>query len=135
MDIYSNLLCSWVPEGSGFNYGNWSIPDRSSFQKGEPDLHEEDDDAVDDQEEGVGVDHQRLQTGVDLTQRRFIWRHRRRRLDGHYVDVVVVGHVLKFCEILLSCEIEKRCKSAGRLTFDLFPVENQNLFSWFYTCY
>ena len=45
-------------------------PDSSGFQEGEPDLHEEDDDAHDDQEEGVRVDHQRLQLCVDVDQRR-----------------------------------------------------------------
>ena len=37
------------------------VPDCSCFEEWEPDLHEEDDDAHDDEEEGVGVEHQDLQ--------------------------------------------------------------------------
>ena len=57
-------------------------------------MHEEDDDAHDDEEEGVGVDHQRLQLGVDVDD----VQRRRRRVGRRVADEVRfvqvdLGHV------------------------------------------
>ena len=79
-----NVQSTKIP-GSIPNRDLLMSPDSSGFQEGEPDLHEEDDDAHDDQEEGVRVDHQRLQLCVDVDQRR------RRRVRGQVgCDVGVV---------------------------------------------
>jgi len=51
------------------------LPDSSSFQESKADLHHEDDNAHDDQEEGVGVEHQHLQTLFQGCDRRVQARH------------------------------------------------------------
>ena len=51
------------------------LPDSSSFKEGEADLHQEDDDAHDDQEEGVRVEHQDLQARLEGRHRRVQARH------------------------------------------------------------
>ena len=72
----SNKTISWLKHvRNNPSLQKCLLPDSASFEKREPDLHEEDNDAHDDKEEGVGVEHQDFQACVQGRHRRVQVRH------------------------------------------------------------